>query len=376
MRIAMVADHPGVNQPNDGGVQSVTSYLVEELSRFKEIDLHVVRLRAGIDRVTEEPGPGFTLHTVPIQRLGTVTGFWKDQSLLNRKLASIRPDVIHSQGGGHYGILTKRAPYPSVITFHGILAEEAKYQQGLAAKARTAIQGWMADRYCVRRGTFTILISPYVAEQYGKELAGKRYLIPNPVHESFFRVVRKETSHRVLFAGKLRALKGVKNLIRAVAMLSGVDGPEVVLAGSTADAEYVGEIKAEAQRLGVLSLLKIKGILSREELLHELSLCSCLVLPSYQETAPMVIQEAMASGVPVIASDVGGIRYQVEEAETGYLVCPGDIEMLTDRLGNLLSSKQTRESFGMAARQKAQREYPGAVVAEKTHQVYRDILQY
>ena len=88
----------------------------------------------------------------------------------------------------------------------------------------------------------------------------------------------------------------------------------------------------------------------------------------------MVIQEAMASGVPIVASNICGIPYQVDDGKTGFLVPPGDIEALADRLSTLLSNGAMREQFGAAARLRAENEYRAATVARKTLDVYRDML--
>lgn len=374
IRVAMIADHPGVGAPNDGGVQAVTSYLVDAMCRSPEIELHILRLKSGIDRVSEVAGPGYTLHSIPIARLGTATAFRKDQSVIDRRLDEIQPDIIHSQGGGHHGVVAKRTRYPTVVTIHGILAQEVRYQQGLARKIRTRIQGMMGDHYCIRRATHTILISPYVAEYYGDSLTGKRYLIPNPVDARFFAADRNEVPGKILFAGRLNARKAVKELVQAVSLLDQTAGLQLVLAGSMGDHKYVNEVKAQVASCGLSDVVQFRGSLNLDAFLKELSQSACLVLPSYQETAPMVIQEAMACGVPVIASDICGIPYQVADGETGFLIPPGNVESLADRLCRLLSDTLARERFGAAARQKAELEYRAEAVARRTIEVYKDML--
>lgn len=88
----------------------------------------------------------------------------------------------------------------------------------------------------------------------------------------------------------------------------------------------------------------------------------------------MVIVEAMAAGVPVIASNVGGIPYQVRNGETGFLINPGDVGALTERLVMLLSNNAMRQSFGSAAKLLAASEYQADRVVDKTISVYREII--
>ena len=89
----------------------------------------------------------------------------------------------------------------------------------------------------------------------------------------------------------------------------------------------------------------------------------------------MVIQEAMAAGVPVIASNICGIPYQMEHNETGFLFSPGNIDELTYCLKTLLASASKREEFGLAAKQRAAQEYRAASVAQKTLDVYRHVME-
>ena len=88
----------------------------------------------------------------------------------------------------------------------------------------------------------------------------------------------------------------------------------------------------------------------------------------------MVIQEAMAVGLPIIASRVGGTPYQVRDGETGFLVDARDICALATRISTLLSDQAMRKSFGKAAKALAEKEYRADTIARKTLDVYRQIL--
>lgn len=94
-------------------------------------------------------------------------------------------------------------------------------------------------------------------------------------------------------------------MIRATSKVAKSQTIDLILAGSPDDREYVGKLKNEARRLNVAEFVHFRGVLTEQEMRDELARAAVLVLPSYQETAPMVVAEAMAAGVPVIASNVG-----------------------------------------------------------------------
>jgi glycosyltransferase involved in cell wall biosynthesis len=376
IRVAMVTDHAASGSKVDGGVQAVTKYLVDAFVRRDELDLHVIGFNYEIGSARVTKCEGYTLHTLPGASGGALTGYRKDQRTLNRALEGIQPDIVHGQGAGQNGIVASRSRFPSVITIHGIMAEEAKFYTGLAKRVRHQLLSKWSDRYCIRNGRHTILISPYVAQYFQERLAGQQYLIANPIADEFFDIVRCETGNRVLFAGRLYALKGVIDLVRATAKVARTQDIKLALAGSLHDREYVRQLQQEAAQLNLNDRVEFCGLLDEDELRKELARSSVLVLPSYQETAPLVIAEAMAAGLPVIASDVGGIRYQVRDGETGFLIKPGDVTTLAARLEELLAAPDQRKSFGETARRLAIDEYSANRVAARTLDVYRAVLYH
>lgn len=374
LRVAMITDFAASTDRVDGGVQAVTRYLVDALVRHGGLELHLVGFDYGVGQSRSSTVEGYEKHVLRGSSGGALTAYYKDQRTLNHLLDRIRPGLVHGQGAGQNGILAVRSGLPSVITIHGILAEEANFYTGFAKRLRQRLLSLWSNHYCIRRGRHTILISPYVADYFEGRLAGHQYLIPNPIADEFFDVERADNGCRVLFAGRLYALKGVVDLVRATARLAGTYKFDVVLAGSLHDRNYVAQLREEADRLDIGDRVEFRGLLDEDELRRELGRSAALVLPSYQETAPLVISEAMAAGVPVIASDVGGVRYQVRHGETGFLITPGDVDGLAQRLGELLSDPARRASFGQAAKRLAASNHRATNVAARTIEVYRTVL--
>ena len=89
----------------------------------------------------------------------------------------------------------------------------------------------------------------------------------------------------------------------------------------------------------------------------------------------MVIGEAMAAGVPVIATRVGGVRYLVDEGVTGHLVDPADVATLATRIVGILAEPERAAAFGAAGRAKADESFRISSVAARVRAVYEEALR-
>ncbi|HQO35733.1 MAG TPA: glycosyltransferase family 4 protein, partial [bacterium] len=98
------------------------------------------------------------------------------------------------------------------------------------------------------------------------------------------------------------------------------------------------------------------------------------VLPTSVEGSPVSVLEAMASGLPVIAGDAGGVKELVEDGNTGILVPPMDLAALTGGILSLVSQQETREKFGTAGKQKIRTEFSLDQMARRTEEVYDSLF--
>ena len=128
-----------------------------------------------------------------------------------------------------------------------------------------------------------------------------------------------------------------------------------------------------AKELGIYNLVDILGWVEGAEKERLLADATVYVLPSYVEGLPMGILEAMAAGLPVIATDVGGIPDAVENGIEGILVQPGDVSAITDAIRMLLSQPGLRARMGKAGRQKVLDSFIPERVLPRLEQIYRDL---
>jgi glycosyltransferase involved in cell wall biosynthesis len=98
------------------------------------------------------------------------------------------------------------------------------------------------------------------------------------------------------------------------------------------------------------------------------------VLPSLAEATSIAGLEAMATGLPLVGTDVGGIPIIIEDKATGLIVSPRDPNAMAKALGQLIADADVRRRMGAAARAKVQREFTWPVIVEKTVEVYRAVL--
>lgn len=151
---------------------------------------------------------------------------------------------------------------------------------------------------------------------------------------------------RVLFVGALIRKKGVADLLAALARQA---SPHVRLV-AVGDGVDAPEFMSLADELGLADRVEWKGVLPHDDVAMMMRECDLLCLPSYTEGRPNVIVEAMASGLPVIATRVGGIPDMVHEGETALLHDPGDVEALSECLDTLAQEPALRSAMGRKAR--------------------------
>jgi len=153
---------------------------------------------------------------------------------------------------------------------------------------------------------------------------------------------------RLVFVGRLAAVKGVPVLLEALARLRAQD-PEVTLT-LVGDGPERGWIEAHIGELGLGDAVTITGYLSQEAVAGELAKADIFVLPSFAEGVPVVLMEAMATGLPVVTTRIAGIPELVEDGVSGLVVPPGDVVGLAEALGALLADPARRTEMGAAGR--------------------------
>ncbi|MEZ0395897.1 MAG: glycosyltransferase [Anaerolineales bacterium] len=207
------------------------------------------------------------------------------------------------------------------------------------------------------------------------------HFYPIPVDEARQFVGLPLERRTVLFVGRIEPLKGLDTLIRAVACLRCRRVGEQVslmIIGGEPEAEP-DEMTVEMARLQKMcddlamgKLVVFLGKRSQDTLPYYYSAADVVVMPSHYESFGMVALEAMACGTPVIASQVGGLAFLVQDGVTGYTVPAEDAVALCDRLTTLLGDESLRRRLGFQAAEYA-RAYDWGQIAARIVDVYRQL---
>ena len=185
-------------------------------------------------------------------------------------------------------------------------------------------------------------------------------------------------SRIVLAVCRIQRLKGLDILVRALAQIArpgGVPGVELLIAGGVEQAsQEVDRLRALAEELGVGEEVRFVGAVPHERLPLYYASADVVAVPSLYESFGLAAVEAMAAGVPVVASRVGGLTTTVEDGRTGYLVpwhCP---EPFAERIELLLRNEPLRRSMGKAA-SRSMRRYAWHAVAREIAALYAELTR-
>lgn len=378
MHVVMVTVFPKEPHIIDGGVAGAAKYLADELCKHPDVKLTVIVPRTDGGETTCEGWGAFNVY-----RLGA-GGFWSflpgtlydvcaGKHRLSSLLRELKPDIVHFQG---LTFLAADCEQPSILTIHGIAERDAiwDYRRGVLRRPKRLLLK-LTEGYGRRRVRHVILISDYARKFLpARNRIIKSRFIENPVADSFFDIERKCEPGRIFCCCRVRPLKNVLGLIKAFALVA-ENFPEARLRiAGAAETAYLEECKRQVENDSVQNKVSFLGNISIEEVQTELSKANCLVVPSFQENAPLNIAEAMAAGVAVVASSVGGIPEMVRDGKTGLLVDPHDTGGIASAISRIISDPKLAEDMSRHAKESAAERFQASTVCEKTMQVYREVL--
>jgi glycosyltransferase involved in cell wall biosynthesis len=191
------------------------------------------------------------------------------------------------------------------------------------------------------------------------------HIVPNGVDVQKFRPagsLDRNGPVRLLYVGRLTYQKGVDVFIQALNRLDSKIQFQVEIVG---DGNARPPLERMVQRFGLVDRLHFTGWLNRAEIPQRYQQADIFVLPSRDEGMANVILEAMASGLPVIATSIAGNRELVQHGKNGLLVRPDDPEQLADALLELINESELRQHMGFSGRALVERGYSWRQIAQQ-----------
>jgi glycosyltransferase involved in cell wall biosynthesis len=304
---------------------------------------------------------------------------WSDFTTARRMLARIAalgPDVIHCHGakGGAYGRmiaawLKRQQPLACVYAPHG----------GTLHFRETSFEGKVYFRIerALERLTDTLIhVSAYEAETYRRKVGVPRCetaVIRNGLRpEEFLPVAPRGDARDLLFLGMLRDLKGIDIFIEAVAVLAQRHRRTVTaLVAGQADDESK-RYRLLARRLGVADRIAFSNPLPTRE---AFAAARAVVVPSRAESMPYVVLEAIAAGMPIVATRVGGIP-EIFGPAANRLVSPGDPTVLADAIDGVLDNPERAAAEAAALRDWLRPRFGLDVMNQEVEALYRKVLAH
>jgi glycosyltransferase involved in cell wall biosynthesis len=301
-----------------------------------------------------------------------------------RFLSSVRPELIHVQHPLERCLYTRMVQHlegwrvPLVVTAHSLFGEHAE----------DTIYSLMAPN--LRAADRVIAVSEHIAEQAVQlGVAGDRVrVIRSGVDVERFRPRDRHPARRrlginaevpvVLFVGNLEPRKQVDVLLRAMRCVrQRVPRARLLIVGSGQGAgaeDQTDRLVGLSRDLDLAEAVSFVGPVDDQQLLDHYAAANVFALASSSEAQGIVALEAMACGLPVVASAVGGLLGAIDDGRTGFLVPPGDSMPLAQRLIDVLQDGHRAATIGIAARQSVERDFSWPRTVEATIQVYREAL--
>jgi D-inositol-3-phosphate glycosyltransferase len=281
--------------------------------------------------------------------------------------------------------LKEKLSRPTLHTYHSL--GKVKYQsiQTIPAIASTRLQ---VEKDCLERSNYVVATSPQERDHMRSLVSEKGNIEVIPCGtdiEHFQALDRGEARGKlgiapdakvVFYVGRFDERKGIETLVRAIgqSQFRRDQTLRLIIGGGSRPGQSDGiereRIGGIVEALGLDGITTFPGRISDRDLPLYYTAADVCVVPSHYEPFGLVAIEAMASGTPVIASDVGGLQFTVENEQTGLLAPPKDVAAFSTAIDRILSNPQWRDQLGRQARKRVEEKFSWDGVASQLGDLY------
>jgi glycosyltransferase involved in cell wall biosynthesis len=372
MKVILCGPYPYKNEEIWGGIEAVLENLNSGF-RIYESDL-LLEILSGNKKVKQiyENYDNVTYIKQPRVKLGTV--FISSYPFrLNNILNKIEFDVInaHSIDFGYYGLKMNNK---LLLTLHAITWETTK---DLPTYKKPAYNIFYVKRLykILKNLKYFVSINPYSRKMVEKKTNATIFDIYNPIPDEFFKIKNLRDEKRMLYLGIISNRKNLLTLIKSLTLIKKeIKDFKLVIAGKIGNKNYFEEIVDYIAKNNLKDNIEYLGRITKEKKFEEFSKMNFLILPSLYETAPMVISESFAAEKPVIASNICGIPYMIDDDKNGLLINPNDEQDISRKILYLLENPQEAKSMGINGRKYAEKYHSLKTVVKKYKSAYEEIV--
>lgn len=361
---------------------SWVTILSKELSRVGTIDLHVVTTSSVVEKDQIIRQGDVTYHVIKssLPLTSRSYGLASAYSLflfpvmkMIRALKRIKPDLVHGHGTeGPYALAAVHSGFKNIVSMQGIINEIVKVEPSLEFKIVKHL-----ELHALRKA---MALNPKTqfSENFARTMTPEtpRYLIEACIHDDYWKYPVPSASRNMYFVGSVIKRKGIEEWIRAFLLLAGkfpdLKG-HIIGSGPEDYVKYLQNL-INNESNGAGRNLEFKGQLRREEIALLFSKGGVFCLPSYMENSPNTIMEAMAAGLPVVASDVGDVRRMVAHRESGIVIDGVEVSDIADAIESLLKDEEGHFKAGQMGRSIASNRWKASICVGKHIEMYENLL--
>ena len=346
--------------------------LLAGFAQLPAAEIHVVSCVQQPVRSPEKIASNIFYHSLVVPKLGWLrTGYQGCIRAVRKKLAEIQPDVVHGQGTERdCAISAVFSGFPNVLTIHGNMRLVAAVNH-----AKPFSFFWLAAKlegFTLPRTDGVVCISRYTRDAVAP-LARRTWVLPNAVDASFFDVQSapdENTAPVVLCVGAVCQRKNQNAFIRALDPLAKQKNFSAVFLGLVESDDYGAEFFELVKARPWCRHVPFSG---RDQVKKYFQAATLLVLPTLEDNCPMVVLEAMAAGLPVLASNVGGVPDLITAEQTGLFCDPQKPDSFGAGVARLLADRTFARQLAANAKAEAQRRFHPRVIAQRHLEIYAEV---
>jgi glycosyltransferase involved in cell wall biosynthesis len=355
--------------------------LAEQLALDPNVDLHVIVISTYIAKDHSFKKNNITFHlleaSVPkiikwILPLSDQATLWIKPILKTlQKIRQIDPDIVHGHGTeAWFSIVSLLSGYPCVISLQGIISK--------IYESTPTLKYWIIrkfERHTISRAKYInpkTSLSMSLLDSFKSKAT--RFHIEAAIEKRYWSNTIPPFAKRMLFTGVLIRRKGIFEFVNAfVRLKKAFPELEAVVIGGGSDSIKEKLIQCCTDE-GVVDSFVFTGQISFEKIKTIYKNGGIFCLSSYAENSPNCVMEAMAAGLPVVATDVGDVNNIVLEGISGFVVEKENSNELAEKIAVLLKNEEQYMSFGNAGKKIATNRWRPEIIAAKHIEMYQLIF--